>query len=560
VGTIVAFYLSYFRVIFYSVYLYSSIASVLLNRNPFLRDAVIWIPIPTVRKKLAAAASNNPAQGTEFIEFLLEYRPLQRGLAQHLIHAVTAAQWRQTPLDVDRFAAPRLVEPWEKPPEWMNIQETPDKLHPSPAWLNALEQLKNQLASARTQSGIALKTQEYRRFTEQLEKFRQQTLLESPRWNHYYLPTLDTWISAAAAELARLQEEMRRVEPISRNLYRPGEMLRPGTDRALFLGRLDLKEQLARQILTSPQMPLFLLHGQRRVGKSSLLNFLPELLGSGFKLVYQDCQDARVSGICAWLADLRRLIEKELKLPESGWQAPADWLAAWADMQEFLGQLMRDRNDRLILAFDEYETLHSYLRADPAAGGRLLGALRSFSQQQNRVVFLFTGAALFSELREPNWSQYFVQALRFTVDYLAQADAVKLITDPVDLDYPPEVPQRLFALTQGHPALLQLLCRELVDIANRDMKKRMSMADLDEALGHAINQETLAIEVFWSEFCAAPEMKQAVWQITRGETPEHKPSLNRLKEHGYIVQDGAGWKLRVPLFEQWLREFGEMDA
>jgi len=153
-----------------------------------------------------------------------------------------------------------------------------------------------------------------------------------------------------------------------------------------------------------------------------------------------------------------------------------------------------------------------------------------------------------------------VQAVRFPVDYLAQSESLRLITEPVDLRYPPEVPARLFELTQGHPALLQLICRELVDIANRDLKKQMGLVDLDEALCKVMNQETLAIEVFWSEFCAAPETRQTVWQILRNEPPDHKPSLARLKEHGYIVADGEAWKLRVPLFDQWVRRFGEAEA
>ena len=81
--------------------------------------------------------------------------------------------------------------------------------------------------------------------------------------------------------------------------------------------------------------------------------------------------------------------------------------------------------------------------------------MRSFSQHQNKVVFLFVGAALFSELKDPNWSEYFVQAQRFRVDYLSQEESICLITEPVSLLYPRVISQQMFELTQGHPALLQ---------------------------------------------------------------------------------------------------------
>jgi hypothetical protein len=60
------------------------------------------------------------------------------------------------------------------------------------------------------------------------------------------------------------------------------------------------------------------------------------------------------------------------------------------------------------------------------------------------VVFLFVGAALFSELEQPNWSRYFVQAQRFRVDYLKHHDAIRLITEPVNLNYPPAVCEQMF--------------------------------------------------------------------------------------------------------------------
>jgi len=40
---------------------------------------------------------------------------------------------------------------------------------------------------------------------------------------------------------------------------------------------------------------MFLIYGQRRVGKSSLLKFLPRLLGSRFKVISQDFQNAKLN-------------------------------------------------------------------------------------------------------------------------------------------------------------------------------------------------------------------------------------------------------------------------
>lgn len=138
------------------------------------------------------------------------------------------------------------------------------------------------------------------------------------------------------------------------------------------------------------------------------------------------------------------------------------------------------------------------------------------------------------------------------VDYLNRDDSRRLVTGPVPLEYPPAVVERLYELTQGHPALLQLLCKTLVDIANRDGRTGMSQGDLGEAVGRAIDRETPAMERFWNEFCTAPACRTTVEDILAGRAPGNRPALARLAEHGYIVQREGHWRLRVPLFEEWL--------
>ncbi|MCX7099846.1 MAG: hypothetical protein NTV43_18280 [Methylococcales bacterium] len=250
-----------------------------------------------------------------------------------------------------------------------------------------------------------------------------------------------------------------------------------------------------------------IIQGQRCTGKTSLLSFFEPLLGSGFKVLRQDLQAAHFDSIPQWLADLQRGIGGRLQASRPDPSHNASWLQCWQAVQDCLEQFVGDQY-HLILAFDGYEAIHGLLQQDPAQGERLLAAMRAYSQRQNNVVFLFVGEALFSELEQPSWSRCFVQVERFRVDYLRHDDAIRLITEPVKLSYPPAVCDRMFDLTQGHPALLQLLCSKMVDIANRENRKTMQAADLD-AVVQAIRteRETLAILVFWRDFCADPACK-----------------------------------------------------
>ncbi|WP_133512143.1 AAA family ATPase [Candidatus Thiosymbion oneisti] len=515
-----------------------------LYHNPYRWDAGVRLPIWGARRRLTEQAFGDPETGRQFAEFLLEYRPLQRRLAAAILHAAHAGRWRLGPLEPERLTPPSV--PADQP-----------AYAPGAGWQRALAGLRQDLIAARGQNQISFKRAAYDDFSRKLNAFRDLTLLESSRWNRWYLEALDAWRSEAAKALHRIEDQAASQESIAVNRYRTGTPLRPGDDQAVFFGREDLRQNLAREIMTAAEMPLFLILGQRRVGKTSLLNFLPELLGSGFVVVTQDLQDGRVESVPAWLADLRRLIADKLERDDGDWTPPDQWLAAWRELREWLEGIGADGGRKLILALDEFEELHGYLAQEPEQGRRLLAAIRSFSQHQNRVVLLFVGATPLSELRDPDWSRYFVQTQLFRVDYLARDDALRLITEPVPLRYPAAVTERLFVLTQGHPDLLQRLCGQLVSIANKKGRQAMSMADLEEAVAVVLIRDTAPIERFWNEFCRAPACRACIEQILAGEIPADRPSLMRLEEHGYLVLDQGRPRLRVPLFEDWLRKYRE---
>lgn len=546
-GSALGWWIGFLRLPFYLPEALAALVRLDLRHNPYLRDAGVWLPFWGARRRLTDEARQDPATGTAFADFLLEYRPLQRSLAAEILHAVAAGQWAMQPLEPQALRAPRLVA---DAPRW----------RPADDWLADLAALREQLTAAQHQTQPGLHRDAQVEFIRRLDAFRQRTLAEPPRWARHYLDAIDLWRAEAAKELTRLEDLARRLEPITANVYRPGDPLRPGPDAELFLGRQDLQEELTRVLLTPRELPLLLLQGQRRVGKTSLLNFLPDLLGPGFRVVYQDLQTGAVTSVPAWLADLRRRVAAAINAPPDDWRAPADWLAGWVDLEPWLADAARRCGRRLILAFDEYEALHEYLAEEPARGARLLAAIRAFTQRQTQVCLLFAGAAPFSDLRDPDWAHYFVQAVRLRVDYLDQPSALALITQPVpSLRYPPEVPARLWWLTRGHPALLQRLCKELVDIANRDGRRAMTMADLDAALARGIDRETAPMERFWNQFCRAPACRDCIEALLAGQDPDANPALIRarlrLAEHGYILAADGRWQLRVPLFEDWLQRY-----
>jgi hypothetical protein len=508
ISYIACFYIIFFGLYSYPWYVVSTLFRSRLTANPYLNDGVIRLPIWGLTARLTQQARHDPGTGLQFMEFLLEYRPLQRSLAMHIAHAATSGQWQQHLFQSQYFTAPP------------SIQKVP-RLTPSATWLNSLENtaenLKNWEQAFANQENISLQKQIFESFVEQLQTFRNVTLLESARWNHYYLPALNDWLKHAQQRLAQLTEDAKNLEPITANIYRFGEKLQPGLDRDIFLGRRDVCAQLRQEILTARTLPMFLFYGQRRVGKSSLLKFLPTLLSGNFRLIEQDCQDARIqeNDVLSWLTDLR-------------------------------------------IAFDEYESLHERIFCkQPESSKYLLEAMRSFSQQQNQVVFLFVGATQFIDLTQPDWNRCFIHAMPLKIDFLKREEAMQLITKPVNLRYPETVLDEMWRLTQGHPALLQMICRFMVDIANREERKDMTLEDLNWVVDEKVVQrDTNALSTFWTEFCRNFGCQDTIAQILAQQPITEPANFIKLKEYGYLISDNhGGWKLRVPLLEMWLQAY-----
>jgi nucleoside-diphosphate-sugar epimerase len=65
---------------------------------------------------------------------------------------------------------------------------------------------------------------------------------------------------------------------------------------------------------------------------------------------------------------------------------------------------------------------------------QLLGAMRSYTQHQKKVILLFTGAYYFDELEQPSWGTYFVNSHPLEVKYLSKEKTLQL-TKPTE-DFP----------------------------------------------------------------------------------------------------------------------------
>lgn len=543
---ILSFYIFYFRIPW--LFFYTLKPKINFLNNPILKDESIWILPFTLKNKLIQLVQKNPKKGRHLVEFLIKERPLQRKFSYELTHVHIGTYWKNNPISLEGLTSLKDIQ-----------DEKYKQFEPSKKWHKLLLEAHNYLLNAQQQTNPRLKLNRIKALSKTWQELKAQTYLEFSIWNKYYFEGIDKWELAIKEQLEILEKA---AEDIVYNPYKVGDPLDPENHKAVFVGREDLRAELGLNLRASDVMPLFLIQGQRRVGKTSLLNFLQGMLGERFKIIHQDLQSAAdCKDVPSWMNNIRKRANQLFEIQEKKeWSASDDWLTAWEELSSYLSQLSSNQEFKIIIAIDEYEALHEKgLMHHPVQAAHLLGAMRSFCQHQKQVVFLFVGAALFNELEHPNWGDYFVNAVRIKVGYLSKENTIQLISNPYpeySIRLAEELPEKIYDLTKGHPALVQVIGFEIVEFSNKNNQTSISMDDLDWIINEKVLDENQgALAVFWGQFCRDKCMKDAVRNIILQQPEIDRDCRIKLYRHEFIEKENDQYKMRVPLFEQWVRKF-----
>lgn len=493
-----------------------------------------------------------------FCDFLFDYRRKLWPLAARLLHKAYAAEWQREPLSADVLNYPKLPKRLKRYLMDPIFKENIKFLKQD------LIQIGQDQNDIRRLSGYKKALQELNQMSITAKIMRVGTRFSSKQWVEDYLKAITIWTNACQDKISELEQDIFNRLPYGDDPFVIAKPLSPENGREVFRGRKNVSDQLSRRITGTRELPMLLIQGQRRVGKTSLISFLETLLDRRFVVVKQDMQQGGLNSIEEWMQDLRLKVNRVLQHDEeSVWQFSGNWGKDWAELGAHIQKVAEAQELRVILAIDEYERLHFLLRLRSENEALdLLGAIRSFTQHQNRVILLFAGLLDFNDLKAPDWTGIFVQRERIRVDYLSTADAKDLIEHPVPnfpITYTPEVVDEIVHLTQGQPALLQEIGSYLFNQASQQQEPHITMSSLQECIRREIlvrgNQ---VMEVFWTGFCADPRYKKAVHEIINTGQCADRPVVLRLEDYGFIVkQAGGGYKMRVPLFEEWVKEFAD---
>lgn len=543
-----------------------------LHRCSLYWDECLYLPLIGLKRMLLIATGQNEQQALEEIAFIVNERPSQIYFARETLLEVTIAdlEKRDSLRDIAQVSV-RLAEIFPSgtaliDPQWA----------PTIARLNRVSQDADRACNP---LGWHAKHNALTDMAADLRRFRVLSAFRSYELNNRLDKVVAMWMTVMQREIEKLE----RVPEKTRRFYDPYS---PGLalelDNPLFVGRRELIQQLSEALRRSDGRPTFLLHGERRMGKSTILKQLPNLLGPHYFSVFFDLQSRGISS--STLVFLSTIAEeiftimhgRGLKIQQLDFrqlkQASKENEAAiyyvfnrWLKTVE---KVLEREDCTLLLNFDEFEKLDLARQAGYLDLQLLLDWFRHITQHHLRVALLFSGIQALNDMKM-SWATYFVNVQVLKVSFLQREDAYQLITQPLS-NFPSkhifseEIVQEIMRLTHCHPFLIQALCSALIHTLNMKKEDRLDLQDMREAVLKLCKNWGPYFQDAWDRadtkqhkcLLSLHQLKNVCVQTLEQQSDLEKRTVQRtldmLVDRDLVVAHDNTYQIATPIFSTWI--------
>lgn len=545
-----------------------------LHNSSLYWDEYVYCPLPGLKPMLRIAAEQNVARTLEEVTFIMMERPLQIAAARavSLEIALLDLRMRDTLRDIAE-ASLRLSKIF---PHGTGLV--------APQWSMTLVRLRDaseNAAQACSPLGWQAKHNALAALLADLKRIHPHTAFADAEMNTRLADVLVTWQGVALRAISALEKAPEKTRRIS-NPYNPG----PALERynKLFIGRYDLISLLGEALAQRDHRPTILLYGERRMGKSSILKHLPDLLGARFLPVFYDLQSPdSISSLAAFLAivaeqivlsmEMRGLKAKKLEYERLNEVRKENEAAVYYVFNRWLRGVEKtlEREDRiLLLMFDEFENLNRAGKELYLDLKMLLNWFRSLIQHHPRLALLFSGVQHFDEL-DRGWAGFFVNVQTLKAGFLQPSEARQLIAQPLlpmfaEQVFGQGVIEEILRVTGCHPFLIQALCSALIDAFNSHRRKQIEIQDVTKAIAMVFkNWGSTYFRDLWNRTDTAQRV--CLFILNKQESNDlhsieqqsglDRQTVNRaveiLVERDLVHMDERGfYQLATPLFREWV--------
>ncbi len=323
---------------------------------------------------------------------------------------------------------------------------------------------------------------------------------------------------------------------------------RPIQEPELFFGRDRLFEFISDNLQQGAQV--ILLHGQRRIGKSSVLAQIPHSVKlPNFAFVPLSLEGASQKPIGEVLHEMSRdtighfNLHTQLEVPTSRafQRNPRLFIDQFLPA---LRQVLQTQN--IVLLLDEFDALYNFGVED--AAGHLFPFLQSGVYEFPNLYMIPVVGRQLHDL--PAMLTLFREAPNQEVGLLDRRSAEALITVPAKemLTYELDAIDAILELSAGHPYFTQLICSTLFAQARTEQRWQVTRSDVKLIVDRAIELGEGGLGWFWTGiplpervvFAAAAEVPRARQiQFPEAATLDFNESepLELLRECGVVLTD-----------------------
>ncbi|BAZ27186.1 extracellular ligand-binding receptor [Kalymmatonema gypsitolerans NIES-4073] len=334
------------------------------------------------------------------------------------------------------------------------------------------------------------------------------------------------------------------------------------------------------------KVKVILLHGQRRIGKSSVLKQIPNFFAQRefeeFVFVNFDLQDKANLSLSQVLHALATDIVNHLVhclelIPDDKLTPPTEGdLETRLDVfyRNFLPQVYQELSDKnLVLLLDEFDVLDNDDNTR-SADKHFFQFLKELLDQQEQLFIIPVVGRNLDDMQK--LLSLFKNAPYQEIGLLDGLSAQRLITRPAQgtLEYDQDAISAILELSAGHPYFTQIISNALFGKARERQNWRVTRADVDAIIDKAIENAEGGLDWFWQ---GLPLREQVVFSavaeaqtiaISKDERVPEEP-LTLLKSYGVETEsleqaarqladrnkgflDDTGRRVKVELVRRWL--------
>ena len=346
----------------------------------------------------------------------------------------------------------------------------------------------------------------------------------------------------------------------------------PVVETSMFFGREEVFRWIENSLTGKYVNHILVIHGQRRVGKTTVLKQIPNFLPEKYIQVFFDLQgrtSTTLDRFLWWMAsEILRTLNKTLKC-----DLPRIKRDQFSESDTFITDFIPSLKPSLdghtlLLTFDEFDSL-SREDIQETLARPLIGFLRRlFDIEGLNFIFSIGSSGNKLENMQAAYTDFFKTALYRKISFLTEDDCFNLITKPVAdiITYQPNAIQRITEITSGHPYFTQLTCHELFSRCQINGSRTITEEDVEAILGDVIERGTVNLKFVWDEASDIEKwilsvlgkeeglsqklIKQALQsQGVRFSVSDLNSAILHLRDKDVITKDNH---LIIHLMKQWL--------